>query len=193
MSPSQSSHHPAVRWAAIGLVALLVVGLVAGVASSIGGGGDDSSSTTTEAASGDGSGTDSTVPRDGDPAFCTAIFEFQAAYLEVGEPDPALTPAVVEAKWDELAQASATLLETAPPDMAAFGPPVVSAFDTFRQDAQAAGFEYTSLDDLPSAATVDPDGSIAQSAYALFTYGEDRCPLPAEGDATTTTAAPAAG
>lgn len=192
MAASGSSHHPAVRWAAIGLVALLVVGLVAGVASSIGGGGgDDSSSTTTEAAS--GTGTDSTVPRDGDPAYCAAIVEFQEAYLAVGEPDPALTPAEVEAKWDELAVASATLLETAPPDMAAFGPPVVSAFDTFRQDAQAAGFEYETLDDLPSAATVDPDGSIAQSAFTLFTYGEQRCPLPADAASSTTTTAPAAG
>ncbi len=187
MSAARSNHHPAVRGVAIGIVALLVVGLVATVASSIGGGGD-SSPTTTESASGDGA--DSTVPRDGDPAFCAAIVQFQAAYLAVGEPDPALTPAEVEAKWDELAVASATLIETAPPDMAAFAPPVVSAFDTFRQDAQAAGFEYETLDDLPSATTIDPDGSIAQSAFTLFTYGEQRCPLPT-GDAATTT--PTAG
>lgn len=186
MSAARSNHHPAVRGVAIAIVALLVVGLVATVASSIGGGGDSSSSSTTESATGEG--TDDTVPRDGDPAFCAAIVEFQDAYLAVGEPDPALTPAEVEAEWDELAVASATLIETAPPDMAAFAPPVVSAFDTFRQDAQAAGFEYTTLDDLPSAATVDPDGSIAQSAFTLFTYGEQRCPLPT-GDATTTTAA----
>lgn len=186
MAASRSSHHPAVRGVAIGIVALLVVGLVATVASSIGGGGDDASPTTTESA-GD-AGTDSTVPRDGDPAFCTAIVEFQDAYLAVGEPDPALTPAEIEARWDELAVASATLIETAPPDMAAFAPPVVSAFDTFRQDAQAAGFEYETLDDLPSAATVDPDGSIAQSAFTLFTYGEQRCPLPTTGGDTTTTA-----
>ncbi len=184
MSASRSSHHPAVRWAAIGLVALLVVGLVAGVASSIGGGGDDSSSTT-EAAVGDG--TDSTVPRDGDPTFCAAIADFQTAYLTVAEPGPDATPAQVEASWDELTQASAAMIETAPQDMAAFTQPVVSAFDVLRQDAQAAGFDYTTFDDLDSSATIDPDGTIAQSAYALFSYGEDRCPLPAGGSGTTTT------
>ena len=180
------AQRPAVRWAAIAMAALLVVGLVAGVGASIGGGGSDGASSTTTIPS----APSSTVPRDGDPAFCAAIVEFQDAYLAVGEPDPALTPAEVEAQWDELAVASATLIETAPADMAAFAPPVVSAFDTFRQDAQAAGFEYETLDDLPSAATIDPDGSIAQSAFTLFTYGEQRCPLPT-GDATTTT--PTAG
>ncbi len=191
MAASRSNHHPVVRWAAIGLVALLVVGLVAGVAASIGGGGDDSSPTTTESAA--GTGTESTVARDGDPAFCGSIVGFQDAYLAVAEPDPALSAAEVEAQWDALAAASATMLEAAPQNMAAFAQPVVSAFDTLRQDAQAAGFEYTTLDDLESSATLDPDGTIAQSAYALFSYGEDRCPLPAGGDPAGTTTTAAAG
>ena len=92
---------------------------------------------------------------------------------------------VVGWRWTALA-----LMSIWTADMAAFAPPVVSAFDTFRQDAQAAGFEYETLDDLPSAATIDPDGSIAQSAYVLFTYGADRCP---EGAGSTTTTGPAAG
>ena len=185
-SGRSSARHPAVRWAAVGLVALLVVGLVAGVAASIAGNdGESSSSATTLPTSGDG--TDSTVPRDGDPEFCAAIADFQTAYLTVAEPGPSATPAQVEASWDELTQASAAMIETAPQDMAAFTLPVVSAFDVLRQDAQAAGFSYTTFDDLDSSATIDPDGTIAQSAYALFSYGEDRCPLPAGGDATTTT------
>lgn len=187
MPASRSSHHPAVRWAAIGLVALLVVGLVAGVASSIGGGGGDSSPSTTESAS--GAGPDSTVPRDGDPIFCAAIADIQDAEVTIDQPDPSLSVDEVEAAWDELAQASAALIETAPQDMAPFTQPVVSAFDTLRQDAQAAGFEYTTLDDLESSATIDPDGTIAQSAYALFSYGQDRCPLVDDGDTASTTSA----
>ena len=168
------------------MAALLLVGLVAGVGASIGSGGsDDSASTTTVP-----SAPSSTVPRDGDPAFCAAIVDFQDAYVLVGEPDPASTPAQVEADWDALSQASGALTETAPSDMSAFVTPVVSAFDTLRQDADAAGYAYESFDSLESSATIDPDGSIAQSAYVLFTYGADRCP---EGAGSTTTTGPAAG
>lgn len=162
------------------MAALLVVALVAGVAASIGGGSDGASSTTTGPPA-----TQSTVPRDGDPAFCAAIVDFQDAYVAVGEPDPASTPAEVEADWDSLATASGALTETAPADMSTFVTPVVSAFDTLRQDADAVGYEYENFDSLASAATIDPDGSIAQSAYVLFTYEADRCPE----EATTTTAA----
>lgn len=161
------------------MAALLVVGLVAGVAASVGGGG---SSTDASASS---STTAATVARDGAPRFCEAIAAFQRAYLVVAEPSADATPAEVEAAWDGLAVASAALVETAPAEMAGFVQPVVGAFDTLRQDADAVGFEYATVDDLESAATIDPDGSIAQSAYALFTYGEQRCPLP---DATGTTA-----
>ena len=168
------------------MAALLVVGLVAGVGASIGGGGsDDASSTTTVPAA-----PSSTVPRDGDPAFCAAIVDFQDAYVAVGEPDPASTPADVEADWDALAAASGALTETAPADMSTFVTPVVSAFDTLRQDADALGYDYENFDSLASAATIDPDGSIAQSAYVLFTYGADRCP---EDAGATTTTGPAAG
>lgn len=166
------------------MAALLVVGLVAGVGASIGGGGsDDASSTTTVA-----SAPSTTVPRDGDPAFCAAIVDFQDAYVAVGEPDPAATPADVQADWDALAAASGALTETAPADMSAFVTPVVSAFDTLRQDADAVGYEYENFDSLASAATIDPDGSIAQSAYVLFTYGADRCPEP-EGTTASTAVA----
>ena len=168
------------------MAAILVVALVAGVAASIGGGGSDDSSSTTTAPD----ATQSTVVRNGDPAFCAAIVGFQDAYVAVGEPDPASTPAEVEADWDALSQASADLTETAPADMAAFVTPVVSAFDTLRQDADALGYDYENFDSLESAATIDPDGSIAQSAYVLFTYGADRCP---EDAGATTTTGPAAG
>mgnify|MGYP000851117852 CR=1 FL=1 len=60
--------------------------------------------------------------------------------------------------------------------------------DTLRQDADALGYDYENFDSLESSATIDPDGSIAQSAYVLFTYGADRCPEGAT-DSTTTTAA----
>lgn len=166
------------------MAAILVVALVAGVAASIGGGGsDDSASTTTIP-----DATQSTAVRNGDPAFCAAIVDFQDAYVLVGEPDPAATPAQVEADWDALSQSSAALTETAPPDMSGFVTPVVSAFDTLRQDADALGYDYENFDSLESSATIDPDGSIAQSAYVLFTYGADRCPEDAT-DSTTTTAA----
>lgn len=187
-----AGRHPAVRWAAVGLVALLVVGLVAGVAASIAGSGDDDASSTSTTVA-PGSGTDSTVPRDGDPEFCAAIVDFQDAEVAIAEPAASATPDQVEADWNDLATASAALLETAPQDMAPFAQPVVGAFDTLRQDAQAVGFEYATLDDLERSATIDPDGQIAQSAYALFSYGEDRCPLPAGGADSTTTTAPAAG
>ncbi|MBL8778813.1 MAG: hypothetical protein JNK12_22980 [Acidimicrobiales bacterium] len=180
------AQRPAVRWAAIAMAALLVVALVAGVAASIGGGGADGASSTTTGPP----ATQSTVPRDGDPAFCAAIVDFQDAYVAVGEPDPASTPAEVEADWDSLATASGELTETAPADMSTFVTPVVSAFDTLRQDADAVGYDYENFDSLASAATIDPDGSIAQSAYVLFTYEADRCPEPA---ATTDTTAAAAG
>ena len=167
------------------MAALLVVGLVAGVGASIGGGGgsDESSSTTTVP-----SAPSTTVPRDGDPAFCAAIVDFQDAYVAVGEPDPASTPADVEADWDALAAASGALTETAPADMSVFVTPVVSAFDTLRQDADALGYDYENFDSLESAATIDPDGSIAQSAYVLFTYGADRCPVDAGATASTAVA-----
>ena len=172
---------PAVRWAAVAMAALLVVALVAGVAASIGGGGsDDASSTTTGPPA-----TQSTVPRDGDPEFCAAIVDFQNAYLVVGEPDPSSSAADVEAGWNALSQASGDLTETAPPDMATLVAPVVAAFDTLRQDADAVGYQYENFDSLASAATIDPDGSIAQSAYVLFTYGADRCPVDAGATEST--------
>ena len=67
-----------------------------------------------------------------------------------------------------------------------------SIFDTLVRDnlwdADAVGYDYENFDSLASAATIDPDGSIAQSAYVLFTYEADRCPV-AAGATTTTTAA----
>jgi hypothetical protein len=171
-----------VRWVAIGMAALLIVGLVAGVASSIGGGGGDSS-TTSSLPTDETAGSDDTVPRDGDPEFCAAIVAFQDAYLLVGEPAEGATPAEVEAGWNDLAAASGQMTELAPAEMAPFVTPVVSAFDTLRQDAEAVGYEYGTFDDLASAATIDPQGDIAQSAFALFTYEDERCPV----DTTATT------
>lgn len=175
-----------VRWVAVAMATLLVVGLVVGVAVSIGGGGSDNASTTTTGPS----APSTTVPRDGDPAFCAAIVDFQNAYLVVGEPDPAASAADVEAGWDALSQASGDLTETAPPDLAGLVTPVVAAFDTLRQDADAVGYQYENFDSLDSAATIDPDGTIAQAAYTIFTYGEERCPLPNDGGVGATTTAP---
>ncbi len=176
-----------VRWVAIGMATLLVVALVAGVAASIGG--SDGSASTTTSPSADG-----TVPRDGDPAFCAAIVDFQNSYGLVAEPGASADPAQVEAGWNTLSEASGRLVDTAPQDMAGIVQPVVAAFDQMRIDADAAGYDYASIDDLPSSATIDPDAQIAQNAYTLLVYGESRCPQDTTGttdatDATSTTAA----
>jgi len=163
----------AVRIVGAALVALLVFGVVAGACGAMGGGSDSSSTSSATVAA----GPDETVPRDGDPGFCAAIVSFQDAYLLVGEPAPAATPAEVEADWNKLAAASRQLIERAPAELSVFVAPVVGAFDTLRQDADAVGYEYGTFDDLASAATIDPQGDIAQSAFALFTYGDERCPV----------------
>jgi hypothetical protein len=118
------------------------------------------------------------------PGFCAAISEFQDAYRSIATPDDAATAVEVEAAWDALAQSAGRLTELAPQDMAGFVQPVVAAFDQLRHDADAVGYEYGSFDDLASAPTIDPQGDIAQSAFALFTYGDERCPV----DTTATTA-----
>lgn len=171
-----------VRWAAIAMAALLVAGLVVGVAASIGGSGDSASTTTSPSA-------DDTVPRDGDPAFCAAIVDFQSSYGLIAEPGASADPAQVEAGWNTLSEASGRLVDTAPQDMAGIVQPVVAAFDQMRIDADAAGYDYASIDDLPSSATIDPDAQIAQNAYTLLVYGESRCPVDTTATTTATNAA----
>lgn len=163
------------------LVALLVFGVVAGACGAMSG--SDSSSTTIAESSGDT--TPVTVERNGDPEFCAAVVQFQDAYLLVGEPAADATPAEVEADWNTLSAASSDMIESAPPGLASFVTPVVGAFDTLRQDADAVGYSYGTFDDLASAPTIDPNGDIAQSAFALFTYEDERCPV----DTTATTTA----
>lgn len=178
----------AIRIVGACLVALLVFGVVAGACGAMSGG-SDSSSTTVDAQD---DTTPDTVERNGDPAFCTAIAGFQSAYLLVSEPADGATPGEVEADWNALAAASSQMVETAPSEMTAFVNPVVGAFDTLRQDADAVGYQYGTFDDLASAPTIDPSGEIAQSAFALFTYEDERCPVAGDGDGDATTSTTAA-
>lgn len=158
----------------IALAGLTLLGVLAAGCTSDEGA-DTGSATSDSTAAVSGPTTPDTVERNGDPAFCGAIVDFQDAYGLVGEPDPAATPAEVEADWNTLAEAEGRLVASAPDELASVVQEVAAVFDQFRIDADAVGYQYTSFDDLDSSATIDPTGQSAQAAYTLFTYGEERC------------------
>ncbi len=159
----------ATRLLAVLVVALALVGAACGSDDPSGG----RSASTWSATGPEGA---DTVARNGDPAFCAAIVDFQEAYTAVGEPPPTATPAQVEADWDTLAEAEDRLVENAPDGMDVVVQQVATVFDRFRIDADALGYRYTTFDDFDSSAGIDPTGQNAEAAYTLFTYGDVRCP-----------------
>ena len=159
------------RASAVGAAAVALVLVLAGCSDDDGDERSDGTTATT------GEQQSDTVARDGDPEFCAALVDFQERVTTVSEPPPTADAGMVEDFWNSLAEAEGRMIEHGPEELQAQIQQVAQAFDQFRIDAEELDFEYETLADLPSSESIDPGSSIAAGAAALFTYGDERCPL----------------